>query len=184
MHNSSVLCLYSRSLISALAACMSPCGLILLDVKQLPTASALCLCLLCISIPGRQAAADIPDSKHHHNLHSGCVSEMTASKSLQEEEEGIGDVDLFTLTEDRNKLVVNVKWLQHLQACTCLQGTLVDLIVLVSICFFAAITIAALHPGTFINKDTGSICDCLMQVANLFKCTQLFPAKLLCNSSA
>lgn len=34
---------------------------------------------------------------------------------LQEEEEGIGDVDLFTLTEDRTKLVVNVKWLQHLQ---------------------------------------------------------------------
>lgn len=36
---------------------------------------------------------------------------------LQEEEEGIGDVDLFTLTEDRRKLVVNVKWLQHLQVC-------------------------------------------------------------------
>lgn len=36
---------------------------------------------------------------------------------LQEEEEGIGDVDLFTLTEDRTKLVVNVKWLQHLQVC-------------------------------------------------------------------
>ena len=36
----------------------------------------------------------------------------------QEEEEGIGDVDLFTLTEDRNKLVVNVKWLQHLQVCS------------------------------------------------------------------
>ena len=34
---------------------------------------------------------------------------------LQEEEEGIGDVDLFTLTEDRKKLVVNVKWHQHLQ---------------------------------------------------------------------
>ncbi|DBA96032.1 TPA: hypothetical protein ACH3X1_001533 [Trebouxia sp. C0004] len=33
----------------------------------------------------------------------------------EEEEEGIGDVDLFTLTGDRNKLVVNVKWLQHLQ---------------------------------------------------------------------
>ena len=47
---------------------------------------------------------------------------MTASKPLQEEEEGIGDVDLFTLTEDRNKLVVNVKWLQHLQACTCSLG--------------------------------------------------------------
>jgi len=43
---------------------------------------------------------------------------------LQEEEEGIGDVDLFTLTEDRNKLVVNVKWLQHLQACTCSLGHL------------------------------------------------------------
>lgn len=34
---------------------------------------------------------------------------------LQEEEEGIGDVDLFTLTDDRHRLVVNVKWLQHLQ---------------------------------------------------------------------
>ncbi|KAK9806100.1 hypothetical protein WJX72_001362 [[Myrmecia] bisecta] len=33
----------------------------------------------------------------------------------EEEEEGIGDVDLFTLTEDGSKLMVNAKWLQHLQ---------------------------------------------------------------------
>jgi len=81
---------------------------------------------------------------------------------LQEEEEGIGDVDLFTLTEDRNKLVVNVKWLQHLQACTCSQQILMDLSVLVSFCFFAAITSATLHSGNFVTKDTGSVCDCLM----------------------
>lgn len=41
---------------------------------------------------------------------------------MQEEEEGIGDVDLFTLTEDRTKLVVNVKWLQHLQVCLLIIG--------------------------------------------------------------
>ena len=40
---------------------------------------------------------------------------VTALAGLQEEEEGIGDVDLFTLTDDRHRLVVNVKWLQHLQ---------------------------------------------------------------------
>ena len=34
---------------------------------------------------------------------------------LQELEEGIGDVDLFTLLEDRETLTVNAKWLQHLQ---------------------------------------------------------------------
>eukprot|EP00884_Botryococcus_braunii_P009363 jgi/Botrbrau1/18428/Bobra.0072s0020.2 len=33
----------------------------------------------------------------------------------QQEEEGIGDVDLFSLTEDRTALTVNAKWLQHLQ---------------------------------------------------------------------
>ena len=32
-----------------------------------------------------------------------------------EEEEGIGDVDLFTLAPDRSKLTVNAKWLHHLQ---------------------------------------------------------------------
>ena len=35
----------------------------------------------------------------------------------EEEEEGIGDVDLFTLTEGGTALTVNAKWLQHLQAC-------------------------------------------------------------------
>ena len=37
---------------------------------------------------------------------------------LQEEEEGIGDVDLFTLNEDGDRLQVNPKWLQHLQVST------------------------------------------------------------------
>ena len=34
---------------------------------------------------------------------------------VQEEEEGIGDVDLFTLTSDKDKLTVNSKWFLHLQ---------------------------------------------------------------------
>ena len=34
----------------------------------------------------------------------------------EEEEEGIGDVDLFALNPDRQQLTVNAKWLQHLQA--------------------------------------------------------------------
>ena len=34
---------------------------------------------------------------------------------MQELEEGIGDVDLFTLQEDKETLTVNAKWLQHLQ---------------------------------------------------------------------
>ena len=33
---------------------------------------------------------------------------------LQEEEEGIGDVDLFTLVDDGMRLAVNAKWLGHL----------------------------------------------------------------------
>jgi hypothetical protein len=33
---------------------------------------------------------------------------------LQEEEEGIGDVDLFTLVDDSSRLAVNAKWLGHL----------------------------------------------------------------------
>lgn len=40
---------------------------------------------------------------------------LTALYCLQELEEGIGDVDLFTLQEDRETLMVNAKWLQHLQ---------------------------------------------------------------------
>ena len=51
-------------------------------------------------------------------LYFACIS--CSCWLLQEEEEGIGDVDLFTLTEDRKKLVVNVKWLQHLQVCSCI----------------------------------------------------------------
>jgi len=35
---------------------------------------------------------------------------------MQEDpEEGIGDVDLFTLQDDKLSLTVNAKWLQHLQ---------------------------------------------------------------------
>ncbi len=32
-----------------------------------------------------------------------------------QEEEAIGDVDLFTVSEDGKELTVNAKWLQHLQ---------------------------------------------------------------------
>lgn len=39
----------------------------------------------------------------------------------QEEEETIGDVDLFALTEDKSALTVNAKWLQHLQVCISLN---------------------------------------------------------------
>lgn len=34
---------------------------------------------------------------------------------VQEEEEGIGDMDLFTLTSDKHKLTVTSKWFQYLQ---------------------------------------------------------------------
>lgn len=51
------------------------------------------------------------------------AARLTACPLLQEEEEGIGDVDLFTLNEDGSRLQVNPKWLQHLQviclACPC-----------------------------------------------------------------
>jgi hypothetical protein len=40
----------------------------------------------------------------------------------QEEEEGIGDVDLFSLAADNTELTVNAKWLQHLQVCFTLKG--------------------------------------------------------------
>ena len=33
----------------------------------------------------------------------------------EEDENGIGDVDLFVLTQDKDALEVNAKWLQHLQ---------------------------------------------------------------------
>lgn len=35
----------------------------------------------------------------------------------EEEEEGIGDVDLFALDKDNEVLTVNAKWLHHLQVC-------------------------------------------------------------------
>ena len=35
--------------------------------------------------------------------------------STEQEEEAIGDVDLFTVSEDGKELTVNAKWLQHLQ---------------------------------------------------------------------
>ena len=49
----------------------------------------------------------------HSSRHTVCL--IFAYVYMQEEEEGIGDVDLFTLSEDQTKLSVNVKWLQHLQ---------------------------------------------------------------------
>lgn len=36
----------------------------------------------------------------------------------EEEEEGIGDVDLFSLINEHTKLTINAKWLQHLQVRT------------------------------------------------------------------
>ena len=38
-----------------------------------------------------------------------------AKAAAEEEEEGIGDVDLFALAGDGAALTVNAKWLQHLQ---------------------------------------------------------------------
>jgi hypothetical protein len=41
----------------------------------------------------------------------------------EEEEEGIGDVDLFSLVKEKDELTVNAKWLQHLQVhSSCLQS--------------------------------------------------------------
>ena len=34
---------------------------------------------------------------------------------LQGQKGGLGDIDLFTLTQDKDRLTVNNKWLQHLQ---------------------------------------------------------------------
>ena len=44
-----------------------------------------------------------------------CGGPSPLMQDVQEEEEGIGDVDLFTLTSDKDKLTVNSKWFQHLQ---------------------------------------------------------------------
>jgi hypothetical protein len=35
---------------------------------------------------------------------------------LQQEEENMGDVDLWALTDDAGSMTVNSRWLQHLQA--------------------------------------------------------------------
>lgn len=46
---------------------------------------------------------------------------FTDNTCLQEDEEnGIGDVDLFTLSEGKDEITVNAKWLQHLQVCALL----------------------------------------------------------------
>jgi hypothetical protein len=45
------------------------------------------------------------------------MSQSACAATVAQDEEGIGDVDLFTLTEDRKALTVNAKWLQHLQVC-------------------------------------------------------------------
>jgi len=102
---------------------------------------------------------------------------------LQEEEEGIGDVDLFTLTEDRNKLVVNVKWLQHLQACTCSQDILVDMNILVLFCMFEAIANANCTLKTLLTRiQVVFVIPPASRVANLFRCQRMLPATLLRNS--
>lgn len=36
----------------------------------------------------------------------------------EDDEETIGDVDLFSLIKEKDELTVNAKWLQHLQVCT------------------------------------------------------------------
>lgn len=60
----------------------------------------------------------LPSSNPHIKLLAPlCHSKHDICVHVQEEEEGIGDVDLFTLSDDRTKLSVNVKWLQHLQVC-------------------------------------------------------------------
>ena len=56
-----------------------------------------------------------PIQRHIRRLAPHCHSKQDVFVCGQEEEEGIGDVDLFTLSDDRTKLSVNVKWLQHLQ---------------------------------------------------------------------
>lgn len=45
---------------------------------------------------------------------TGCHVPGLVVPWLQEEEEGIGDVDLFTLVDDGKRLAVNAKWLGHL----------------------------------------------------------------------
>lgn len=54
-------------------------------------------------------------AEHTRFLGSGVKAKLTGCSDLQELEEGIGDVDLFTLQEDRETVTVNAKWLQHLQ---------------------------------------------------------------------
>ena len=40
---------------------------------------------------------------------------MPCGDDLQEEEAAIGDVDLFSLSEENSEIPVNAHWLQHLQ---------------------------------------------------------------------
>lgn len=48
----------------------------------------------------------------HHHPH---VAYNPRAPTALQEEEAIGDVDLFTLTESGDALTVNAKWLQHLE---------------------------------------------------------------------
>lgn len=63
----------------------------------------------CDFVSRTQATVAICHSKHVCGLSSSVL------EIQEEEEEGIGDVDLFSLTPDREHLAVNEKWLRHLQ---------------------------------------------------------------------
>ncbi len=63
--------------------------------------------------PPRSSVRLLPVSLQYCCSHGRSSEEVNVL--IQEEEEGIGDVDLFTLTVDKDKLTVNSKWLQHLQ---------------------------------------------------------------------
>ena len=51
---------------------------------------------------------------HALHCHTGVSSDLPPV-AQEEEENGIGDVDLFTLVDEGGGLEVNAKWLQHLQ---------------------------------------------------------------------
>ena len=56
----------------------------------------------------------------HSSRLSPChVTDTEHMPEQEDEENGIGDVDLFTLSEDKTELTVNAKWLQHLQVRAC-----------------------------------------------------------------
>ena len=52
-----------------------------------------------------------------------CVTARSQSLSLlltqEDEEESMGDVDLWAIVDEGRALTVNDKWLQHLQVCVC-----------------------------------------------------------------